>query len=60
MVDGTQVPFVTDPEAYFNKRESVGWVTNGNIEIKDWRADLIAWEIREQEYKENVKLKKSR
>lgn len=59
LVDGTQVPFVTDPEAYFNKRESVGWVTNGNIQIKDWAADLIAWEIREQEYKAEREIKKS-
>ena len=59
LVDGTQVPFVTDPEVYFNKRASVGWVTNGNIEIKDWAADLIAWEIREQEYKAEREIKKS-
>lgn len=50
LVDGKEAPFVTDPETYFNKRESVGWVTNGNLEIQDWRADLIAWEKREQEY----------
>lgn len=59
LVDGTQVPFVTDPEVYFNKRTSVGWITNGNLEIQDWRADLIAWEIREQEYKAEREIKKS-
>ena len=59
LVDGTQVPFVTDPEVYFNKRASVGWITNGNLEIQDWRADLIAWEIREQEYKAEREIKKS-
>lgn len=59
LVDGTEVDFITDPQAYFSKRESVGWVTNGNLEIQDWRADLIAWELREQEYKAERENKKA-
>lgn len=50
MINGKAEKFVSDPEKYFNQRQSTGW-KSGKFPIVDWQYDFCNWELRERGFK---------
>lgn len=46
---------LVDVDLFFNHYESTGWKQNRGQPIKDWRAAMRNWQIREKKYQQNRK-----